>query len=174
MNTYHSHKFRRGWCFRWKRCGSWVFENEFLNTKFARIHAKLNFTHFITWSDKYYRSILIYLMSISKVFSYTIDSFFSIYSIVLSVNINWIFCYQMSHFWGFRVNMLKCIINTILANKFTWESVAIRRSSDNRNSVMHKVNIFLCPLFKIFNKSIVIMSSWYFKTSAFIIVYKDH
>ncbi len=52
------------------------------------------------------------------------------------------------------VNMFNSFVNTVLANVLRWELVLVSCANCKGNCIVHMVNVLLCPLSKVTDKSV--------------------
>lgn len=67
------------------------------------------------------------------------------------------------------VNVMNCLINTILTNVITWELITILDWGLQWNSVMHMVQQFLVPATHISDESVHIMTLWHVNSALLVV-----
>jgi len=65
--------------------------------------------------------------------------------------------------WGTLVDMLNCLIDSVLANIFTWELESILVCYLKRNCIVAIIHLLKCKLFKVSDKSVPDVSLWHIK-----------
>jgi hypothetical protein len=89
-----------------------------------------------------------------------INSFLQIGGKEFLVNIERFILKKRLEFFGLRVEVSHCIVNSVLTHEFSWEAKSISSEAWKRNLIVHEVQVFLSPLLVVLDELVMEVSSW--------------
>ena len=173
VQTNYCDKIFKRTGFRTQRCWSWVLKQKLFNTSTCILCWEFSLWLLIARSEENNGLIIINLVLLTPLRSYIFNSLFQFAGKVLIASFKAIaiFADQVCQVTVLFVNVANCFVDSILTNILPWELILIASGSCERNSVMHVINILLCPLSEIFNEAIKIVAFWHFNSTVFVVIY---
>jgi len=140
-----------------------VLEQEFLDTLACSVHRELSFNFLISGGNENDSLVFTHVISFTPFLSNFINTSLKLGSEIaltsqqrLAIILN-----QVGKVAIFAVNVMDCIVNTVLANVFARELVAVLDWGTQRHSKVHVVDVLFVPGSHVSNESIQKVALWH-------------